>query len=187
MQSYYELPEDDPTAELAAGLIKGQDLNHILSLDLPSSFIFKMGSAQYREQGICPGDFVVVRRDIIPESGQLVLVKYRGKFVLRTFVFAGATSSTGPSSPAASTHAPSSPAASTHAPGSPADSRYAASTHTGGAPATSAPAEREVAYRPDGSPEFELFGVVTAIFRKLGRSTPSPDEPVQGRLPLPPR
>ena len=177
MQSYYELPEDDPTAELAAGLIKGQDLNHILSLDLPSSFIFKMGSAQYCEQGICPGDFVVVRRDIIPESGQLVLVKYRGKFVLRTFVFAGATSSTGPSSPAASTHAPSSPA----------DSRSAASTHTGGAPATSAPAEREVAYRPDGSPEFELFGVVTAIFRKLGRSTPRPDEPVQGRLSLPPR
>ena len=177
MQSYYELPEDDPTAELAAGLIKGQDLNHILSLDLPSSFIFKMGSAQYREQGICPGDFVVVRRDIIPESGQLILVKYRGKFVLRTFVFAGATSSTEPSSPAASTHAP----------GSPADSRSAASTHTGGAPATSAPTEREVAYRPDGSPEFELFGVVTAIFRKLGRSTPRPDEPVQGRQPLPPR
>lgn len=172
MQSYYELPEEDPTAELAAGLIKGQDLNHILSLDLPSSFIFKMGSAQYREQGICPGDFVVVRRDIIPESGQLVLVKYRGKFVLRTFVFA---------------RAPSSPAASTHAPGSPADSRSAARTHTGGAPATSAPAEREVAYRPDGSPEFELFGVVTAIFRKLGRSTPRLDEPVRGRLPLPPR
>lgn len=177
MQSYYELPEDDPTAELAAGLIKGQDLNHILSLDLPSSFIFKIGSAHYCEQGICPGDFVVVRRDIIPESGQLVLVKYRDKFVLRTFVFAGATSSP----------ATSSPAASTHAPGSYADGRSAARTHTGGAPATSAPAEREVAYRPDGSPEFELFGVVTAIFRKLGRSTPRPDEPVQGRLPLPPR
>ena len=69
MRSYYELPAEDQT-ELNLGLIKGQNLNQVLSLNLPSSFVFKMGSHSNCALGINKGDFVVVRRDIIPESGQ---------------------------------------------------------------------------------------------------------------------
>lgn len=40
MRSYYELPAEAQT-ELNLGLIKGQNLNQVLSLNLPSSFVVK--------------------------------------------------------------------------------------------------------------------------------------------------
>ena len=127
MRSYYELPAEAQT-ELNLGLIKGQNLNQVLSLNLPSSF--------------------VVRRDIIPESGQLVLVKTQGKFVLRTYVFPGSHED------------------------QPRDTDFSAG-------------RKYVTYLPNGAPEFELFGVVTAIFRKLGRAAPCPEAPVPGSLTIP--
>lgn len=147
MRSYYELPYEDQT-ELNLGLIKGQNLNQVLSLNLPSSFVFKMGSHSNCALGINKGDFVVVRRDIIPESGQLVLVKTQGKFVLRTYAFPGSHEK------------------------QPRDTDFSSG-------------RSYVTYLPDGTPEFELFGVVTAIFRKLGRAAPSPEAPVQGSLTIP--
>ena len=163
MQSYYELPDEDQ-AELSLGPIKGQDLNQVLRLDLPSSFVFKMGSHGNRALGINKGDYVVVRRDIIPESGQLVLVKAQGKFVLRTYVFPGTHEQN------ASGEEKVSDAENT------SDEDKASDFNAG---------SHYVTYRPDGTPEFELFGVVTAIFRKLVRAVPSPDEPVLGSLKIP--
>ena len=173
MRSYYELP-DEEQAELSLGLVKGQNLNQVLSLNLPSSFVFKMGSHRNRALGINKGDFVVVRRDIIPESGQLVLVKAQGKFVLRTYVFPG-THEPKPrpeSQPEAQPRAESKSGADLGHGASPRDADLSAGRHY-------------VTYLPNGTPEFELFGVVTAIFRKLGRAAPSPDEPVPGSLKIP--
>lgn len=181
MFSYYELPADDPTAQLTCGPIKGQNLNHVLSLDLPSSFIFTMSSARYRQLGICAGDLVVVRRDLIPERGQLVLVKTHGKFMLQTFVYAGAVPDLGSKSSldqklghegdpgSGPKSAPASECGGAGADG--------ASTDTGSYdPAVGGAVPGCVHYGPDGTPDFELFGVVAAVFRKLGRSRPRPEQ-----------
>lgn len=160
MFSYYELSEDDPTAQLSCGPIKGQNLNHVLSLDLPSSFIFTVNSKRYHQLGICTGDFVVVRRDLIPDSGQLVLVKIHGKFVLRTFGYAGAAPYVGSNSGSGSESGPE-------------PERSAASADADAVAVGTVP--EYVHYGPDGTPDFELFGVVAAVFRKLGRARPRPN------------
>lgn len=112
--------------------LKEIDLNEVLNLDQPSTFIFTMGADNLVEEGIYPGDYIVVRRDVIPEPNMLIVAKVKGKFVIRHFAYQ--------------------------------DQAYNFARDN---------VPNYVEYSPDGRPLFDLFGVVSGVFRKLRRGNDS--------------
>ncbi len=116
---------DDNDALTADGEVKAIDLNEVLHVNAPYSFVFRMGSDSFKDEGIFKGDFVVIRRDIIAEPGQIVAVKVGGKFSLRKFAYYEESKTK-------------------HQQG---HSEY-------------------VRYHYNGTPDFEIFGVVSSVFRK---------------------
>ena len=119
----YQEEKDDPIN--GDSEVKGIDLNEVLDLNAPYSFVFRMGSDSFKDEGIFKGDFLVIRRDIIAEPGQIVAVKVNGKFSLRKFAFF----------------------------------EDAMLKHEQGL-------NNYVSYFDDGRPNFEIFGVVSSVFRK---------------------
>ena len=68
---------------LHEGLYKGQDLKSFLDMDLPSTFLFVMKSDAMAQALIFKGDVVLCRKDIIPDSGDIVVAVLNGKFIMR--------------------------------------------------------------------------------------------------------
>ncbi|MCK0526595.1 S24 family peptidase [Anaerobiospirillum sp. NML120449] len=117
---------EEKEKELHPGEVKEIDLNEIFTVGQPGSFIFAMSSDSMKEAGICKGDYVVVRRDLIPDSGQLVVIRSRGRFAIRYFCY---------------------------------PHEYEHKENQDGV----------VPYGPMGQAEFEVFGVVATVFRKMRR------------------
>ncbi len=59
------------------------DLNNYLDLDKPAAFLFRVATDRYREEGICKGDFAVIRRDLEPAGDPLIAVVTGEEFLLR--------------------------------------------------------------------------------------------------------
>lgn len=68
---------------LHEGLYKGQDLKVFLDMELPSTFLFVMKSDAMAQALIFKGDVVLCRKDIIPDSGDIVVAVLNGKFIMR--------------------------------------------------------------------------------------------------------
>ena len=51
----------------------GLNLNHFLSLDRPATFVFRVGTNAFCDEGIFKGDFVVLRRDLMPSRNSLIV------------------------------------------------------------------------------------------------------------------
>lgn len=85
MSSINLLSDDKDDLELNNGAFAGNNLNDIMQINHPCSFVFVMSSDEYQSYGILKGDYVVVRRDALPQSQDLVVIKYQGKFVLRHY------------------------------------------------------------------------------------------------------
>lgn len=117
--------ETDDELLTTEGEVKAIDLNEVLHINAPYSFVFRMGSDSFKDEGIFKGDFVVIRRDIIAEPGQIVAVKVGGKFSLRKFAYY----------------------------------EESVTKHKQGL-------DEYVRYHDNGTPDFEIFGVVSSVFRK---------------------
>ncbi len=50
-----------------------------------TSFIMQVGNESMQEEGIFPGDFLIVERGSIPKPGDLVIASSQGEFVLHYF------------------------------------------------------------------------------------------------------
>ncbi len=81
------LPLDDAPSLLAAPSVvqADWDLNAKIGLNVPGAFVFRMRSASGERLGIMPGDYVVMRRDMLPTIGCLLIVYLRGRFRLMEF------------------------------------------------------------------------------------------------------
>ncbi|MBU3827011.1 MAG: hypothetical protein IAA31_05925 [Candidatus Anaerobiospirillum merdipullorum] len=58
------------------------DLNSLIGLNYPGAFIFRMRSNSGQLLGILPGDFVVVRRDLLPYPQALIIVYLNERYQL---------------------------------------------------------------------------------------------------------
>ncbi len=63
------------------------DLNALLELDNPAVFLFRYQGAEWCSRGLLSGDFMVVRRDLEPREGDLLVVYLNGCYRLLEFNF----------------------------------------------------------------------------------------------------
>lgn len=92
LDAYEECDEDNLfSSELESDLTlvssstKGFDVGLFLRCASPASYIFEISSDGYRHLGLLKGDYVVIKRDVLPEPEHIVVAAIDGKFRLGYF------------------------------------------------------------------------------------------------------
>lgn len=70
---------------LISSSVEGFDVGLFLKCSSPASYIFEISNDNYRHLGLLKGDYVVIKRDIMPEAQHIVLAAIDGKFRLGYF------------------------------------------------------------------------------------------------------
>ncbi len=63
------------------------DLAALLELHHPAAFMFRLSGNSSTVPGLLPGDFIVVRRDVEPQRGDLLAVYCRKCYQLMPFIY----------------------------------------------------------------------------------------------------
>ena len=58
------------------------DLAAFLDTGHPAAFVFQQQSRSFVKKGVLPGDYLVVRRDLEPEEGDLMVIYQQGRYQL---------------------------------------------------------------------------------------------------------
>lgn len=63
------------------------DLAAFLDTGHPAAFVFQLQSASFVKEGVLPGDYLVVRRDLEPEEGDIIVIYQNGRYQLKIAKF----------------------------------------------------------------------------------------------------